>query len=72
MLAQPQHKYNRRSSKNRSREPEQQEETAPQVTPPVLEKRKGKLNSDLARIKVHLNKEINGSGEHTTKEAFVL
>jgi len=72
MLEQPQHKYNLRYSKKRSREPKQQEESTPQVTPPILNKGKGKLNPNPARIKVTLNKERNGSGEHKTKEAPVL
>jgi hypothetical protein len=72
MQAQLQQKYDLRSSRKRSREPEQQEGTAPQVIPPVLDKGKGKLNPDPSKIKVSSNKESNSSEGHTEKEAPVL
>lgn len=46
MQTQPQCKYNLRSSKKRSREPEQQEGSSPQVAPPTPDKGKGKLHPD--------------------------
>jgi len=72
MQAQPHCNYDIRSSKKRSREPEQQEGTSPQVIPPVLDKWKSKINPDPSNIKVSSNKERNNSEAHTEKEAPVL
>lgn len=72
MQTQLHQRYDLISSRDRSRETEQQEETAPQTIPSVLDKGKGKLNPKPARVKVPLNKEINSSKGHTTKEALVL
>lgn len=58
-------KYDLRSSKKRSREIEQQEETTPQNTPTVLNKGKWKLKTDPPKVKASLNNECNKSKEHT-------
>ena len=72
MQAQIHQKYDLRSSKKRSRETEQQEETSPQTVPPLLNKGKGKLNPESSKVKSSLNKGCNSSEEHTKEKTLVL
>jgi len=72
MQAQLCQRYDLRSSRKRSREPKQQEGTAPQDIPPVPDKGKGKLNPHSSKIKVSSNKESNSSDGHIENEAPVL
>lgn len=68
----PQHKYNLRPSKKRSREPEKQEGNAPQVSPPAPDEGKGKLHPDPTKKGVFADVERNGPKGHTENEAHVL
>lgn len=72
MQAQPQCKYDLRSSKNRTRELEQQRKAAPQVVPLVLNKGKGKLNPNPSKIKVSSNEERTSSEGHIEKGTPIL
>lgn len=71
MQTQPQCKYNLICSKKRTREPEKQGETTPQVVPPNPDKGKGKLHPDPLKTGVLANKESNSPKGHTKKEAHV-
>lgn len=70
MQAQLHQRYDLRSSRKRSREPEQLEGTAPQDIPSILDKGKGNLNTESSKIKVSSNKENNSSKGHRKRGTF--
>lgn len=68
----PHHKYDLRYSKKRSREPEKQEGTIPQVIPPVPDRGKGKPNPNPSKIKIFENKGSNSFEGHIEKDVPIL
>jgi len=64
--------YDLRSSRKRSRKPEQQEGTTPQDIPRVTDKGKGKLNPNSSKVKFSSYKEYNSSEVHTEEKEPIL